>query len=73
MPRIASKIEAALKGKNLLPEQILSFKCSPYGKIAKFLILIALYSKYISYPCYAYAYFVRSERYAYGEDSGQTV
>ena len=41
LPRIASKIGAALKGKNLLPEreQILSFKSCPYGKEAKYFIL----------------------------------
>ena len=49
MPRIASKIGATLKGKNLR-EQILPFKSSPYGKEANFFFILKLvYYKYFSY------------------------
>ena len=53
MPRIASKIGATLKGKNLLPEreQILSFQSSPYGKEAKYFKLMALnYKQRLLHP-----------------------
>ena len=63
MPRTASKIEATLQGKNLLQwEQIISFKSSPYGKEAKYFMLILLYYKYFLtnvthiIECYAYEY-----------------
>ena len=64
MPRITSKIVAALKGKNLLPrEQILSFKSSLYGKEAKYFKLMPFYK------CFSYGSTrmrnVRNERYAY--------
>ena len=47
MPRIASQIGATLKGKNLPPKQIFSFKSSPYGKKAKIFMLMAPYYKYV--------------------------
>ena len=71
MPRIASKIGATLKGKNLLPEeqilweQILSFKSSHYGKKANFLCQCHFtINNFITHDTHMRT--VRNEHYAYG-------